>query len=213
MKKFFQILCFVMLVAMLLSGCRANVPQDNNGQITPSDDDASTDVSLNQNDQQNSQEQNSSVAILQKIWDQFAEEERFSAFGGDVELGITDAPGSLNVKNVEELTARYQFPESQLSAIDEAASMVHMMNSNLFTTAVVKLSKDADMKQLHEAWRDSIQQTRWIYKQPDKLLLADVDGAHMLMVYGNVDLIKAFSDKLMQQYPEAKILYEQAVVS
>ena len=213
MKKFIQMLCLVMLVAVLFSGCRANVPQETNGSITPSSDDASTDVSLDQNDQQNSQEQNSSVVILQKIWDRFSEQERFSTYGGDVELGITDAPGTLSVKNSEELFARYQFPESQLAAIDEAASMVHMMNSNLFTTAVVKLSKDGDMKQLHEAWRDSIQQTRWIYKQPDKLLLADVDGVHMLMVYGNVDLMKLFTDKLMQEYPEAKVLYEQAVVS
>lgn len=206
MKKFIRMLCFVVVV-LLLSGCRSNVPQETDGSITPSDD-ASTNASVNQNAQQNS-----SVVILQKVWDQFGEEERFSTFGGDVELGITDNPGSLNLQNVEELVARYQFPESQLGAISEAGSMIHMMNSNLFTAAVVKLSADGDMKHLHEAWRDSIQQTRWIYKQPDKLLLADVDGTHMLMVYGNVDLMKAFSDKLMQQYPEAKILYEQAVVS
>ncbi len=212
MKKFIRMLCLVMVAALLFPGCRSNVPQETDGSITPSDD-ASTNASLDQNDQQNPQGQNSSVVILQKVWDQFGEEERFSTFGGDVELGITDNPGALNIQNVEELVARYQFPESQLGAIAEAGSMIHMMNSNLFTAAVVKLSADGDMKRLHEAWRDSIQQTRWIYKQPDKLLLADVDGTHMLMVYGNVDLMKAFSDKLMQQYPETKVLYEQAVVS
>ena len=151
--------------------------------------------------------------ILNSIWERFADDERFAAYGGTVENAVSDAPGDLDMQNTEELTTHYLLPENNLREVTEGASLVHMMNSNIFTAAVVKLSEDASAEDLAKDWRDTIQGNRWICGMPDRLILADVDGQHLLMAFASKDILTTFQDKLTAQYPQARILYNEAVVS
>ena len=104
-------------------------------------------------------------------------------------------------------------PENSLQEVTEGASLVHMMNSNIFTGVVFKLSEDAAAEDLAKDWRDAIQGNRWICGMPDRLILADVDGQHILMVFASKDILTTFENKLTSQYPQARILYNEAVVS
>ncbi len=212
MKKNVCIFLALVLGAFALSGCRRNVPQDTTGEIVPSTTTVPVQTSSTETTGRE-EAQNQSVTILQDIWNQYGEEERFASYGGEIAQSTNDAPGSLDVKNAEEMVNRYLLPEAQMASIDEGASLVHMMNSNIFTGVAVRLAPSADMTQLYEAWRDAIQKNRWICGQPDRLLMADVGGTHLIMVFGSTEAVQTFSNKLGVAYPQARVLYVEAIVS
>lgn len=212
MKKNVCIFLALVLGVFALSGCRRNVPQDTTGEIVPSTTTVPVQTSSTETTGRE-EAQNQSVTILQDIWNQYGEEERFASYGGEIAQSTNDAPGSLDVKNAEEMVNRYLLPEAQMASIDEGASLVHMMNSNIFTGVAVRLAPSADMTQLYEAWRDAIQKNRWICGQPDRLLMADVGGTHLIMVFGSTEAVQTFSNKLGVAYPQARVLYVEAIVS
>ena len=205
-----KILCLIPLcMALLLCGCTPNVPQETNGSIVPPSSDEPTGT-INDNLQP---VQSNAVAILGQIWEQFSQEERFACYGGSIEHAVNDAPGSLELDNIEELASKYLFPGAMLQDVKEAASLVHMMNSNIFTAMVVRLSSDGDMEMLYKQWRDAIQNNRWICGQPDRLILAQIDGDSLLMSFGSKDIMTQLQQKLAAAYPNAAVLYNEAIVS
>lgn len=213
MKKLTIFVMTVLLLASVLTGCRSNVPQDTTGSIAPSTTVPHTTTVPPTGTQGGEADTEATVQLLQSIWDKYGDDERFAAYGGAVENSVSDAPGGLDVTNAEEMTTRYLIPQEQLASVQEAASLVHMMNSNIFTGVAVKLAEGTDAKAMSAAWRDAIQSNQWICGQPDRLLMADVGEGYMVMVFGSADAIKLFSDKLTEVYPEAKVLYDEAIVS
>lgn len=153
-----------------------------------------------------------SAGLLSAIWDLYPQEERFASYGGTVEHAVNDAPGDLDMANTDELTAHYLIPQDRLAEVTEGASLVHMMNSNIFTAAVVKLSDPENAAGFAESWRSVIQGNRWICGQPDRLLMLELESGHLLMAFGSTDAMSAFSQRAAEAYPQAKSLYEEAVV-
>ena len=157
--------------------------------------------------------ENSSAKILTDIWQTYNEDERFAVYGGAVENSVADAPGDLDMTNTEEITGRYLLPEAQLTSVKEAASLVHMMNNNIFTAVVFRLSDSAEMQTVAKALRDNVQGNQWICGQPDKLLVADMKDGHLLMVFGSNDAVNTFKTKLTGVYADAATLYEENIVA
>lgn len=216
MKKTTVLFMTAALLVSVLTGCRSNVPQDTTGNIAPSTTTSPTTTAPSTTTPSTGNqggETSATAQLLQSIWDKYADDERFAAYGGAVEHSISDAPGSLDVTNGEEMTNRYLIPQERLSDIQEAASLVHMMNSNIFTAVAVKIGENADQKTLQTAWRDAIQGNQWICGQPDRLLMTDVGGGYMVMAFGSKDAIDLFSGKLAQVYPDAQNVYNEAIVS
>ena len=219
MRKFSMILICILVLSMVLSGCRRNVPADNDGSITTSPTTMPTTVTTVPPSTQPSTQPTGAVtelgstAVLGKIWSLFGEDEKFSVYGGTVENAVMDAPGPLNMENTEELTTTYLIPQDQLANVTEASSVVHMMNSNIFTAVAVKLAEGGDRQALCEGWRNAIQRNQWICGQPDRMLLADVDGEHILMAFGSNDAMTLFETKLAAAHTDSKVLYNEAVVS
>lgn len=217
MTKILSFLMIILLTGMMLSGCRGNTqPTESSstgGTTLPSTQTTPTQTTQSTEGTPAGTATTQSAQILNSIWRTYGENERFAAYGGAIENSVTDAPGDLDVQNTEELTTRYLLPESSLQEVIEGASLVHMMNSNIFTGVVFKLSENASAEDLAKDWRDAIQGNQWICGMPDRLLLADVDGQHLLMVFASKDILTTFQDKLTGQYAQARILYNEAVVS
>ena len=77
--------------------------------------------------------------------------------------------------------------------VDQAASLVHMMNQNTFTAAAYHCTDDADA--LATALRDNIQQRQWMCGFPDKVAVAVV-GEYVVSVFGAEDLVNTFMSHL-----------------
>ena len=154
----------------------------------------------------------SSAQVLAKIWTAYGENERFASFGGTVEHAINDAPGDLDMTNTEEITSKYLLPVDQLANVESGASLVHLMNSNIFTAAAFKLKEGADVRAAAKALRDNIQKTQWICGQPDQLLVAEVDG-HLLMAFAAKENMETFQQKMNTAYTNASVIYNEAVTA
>ena len=212
MKVFALFLSCVMMLGMLC-GCRSNVPQETEGHIVPTDDStgATLMTELTVPSMPMGMAESDSAKVLQKIWDQYPENERFAAYGGAVEQSVADGPGDLDLQMTEELTTRYLLPEDQLQMVEEGASLVHLMNNNIFTAAVFRVKENPE--NLAKSWRSSIQATRWICGQPDRMIMAQPAQGQLLMAFGSQDAMASFRSYLVAAFPEAKILYEEAIVA
>ena len=157
--------------------------------------------------------QSSSAQTLKAIWDSYKEEDRFAVYGGTVENSVADTPGDLDLTNTEEITGRYLLPEDKLTAVTEAASLVHMMNNNIFTAVVFGLSSEADMQAVADALCDNVMNNQWVCGQPDKLLIADMGNNQLLMAFGSNEAMDMFKTNMTVVYANANILYEENIVA
>ena len=212
MKVFALFLSCVMLLG-LFAGCRSNVPQETDGHIVPTDDNTGATImtELTTPTMPTGMAESNSAKILQKIWDQYQEDERFAVYGGAVEQSVADAPGDLDMSVTEELTTRYLLPEDQLAMVEEGASLVHLMNNNIFTAVIFRVK--GDVQTLAKSWRSSIQATRWICGQPDRMLMVQPESGYLLMAFGSQDAMTTFKTKLMAAYSGASMIYEEAIVA
>ena len=81
----------------------------------------------------------------------------------------------------------------ETAKVDQAASLIHMMNQNTFTAAAYHCTDDADA--LATALRDNIQQRQWMCGFPDKVAVAVV-GEYVVSVFGAEDLVDTFMSHL-----------------
>lgn len=216
MKKTITLLLVFCLAASCLAGCRMGggedtTPTQPTQEATPPTTEPSEmpteDVTLQ------GSASTQSAKILSNIWGTYSESERFAVYGGAVENSVSDGPGDLDMKNTEEITTRYLVPEDQLATIREGASLVHMMNNNIFTAVVFQLADKANENTLAKALRDKIQGNQWICGQPDKLLIANLEDDHLLMAFGSKDAMDTFRGKLMGVYADAEILFEENITA
>lgn len=206
-----KLICvFLSLILLMgaMAGCR-RAPQETTSQPTISTPGATTQPSTTT--QPDSGEASDSVTVLETIWNNFGEDERFATYGGSVNHAVDNAPGKLSAQDTDELVSKYLIPQDQLGNVADGASLVHMMNSNIFTSAVLQLTEETNAESFAKAWRDAIHQNQWICGQPDELLMLEVDG-FVLMAFGSADAMSLFESKTMEAFPNARNLYSEPVV-
>ena len=150
------------------------------------------------------------LTILNVIWNTYSDEEKFPAAGGDSEHAVDGAPGSFDASNADSLSYLLTFPADDVSLIDSAASLVHMMNLNTFTCGAFHVADANNVARLADDLRTTIQAKRWMCGFPDKLVIVTV-GQSVLSVYGNEELVNTFRDKLLASYPTAAAVYDEAI--
>lgn len=149
--------------------------------------------------------------VLKAVTAVYKEDELFAMYGGDQENAVMDAPGTFDISKTEELTTTLGLPEGQAANIEDAASMVHMMNANIFTGAAYRLKDGADMDQFAEEAKANILATQWICGQPDTLLILQVDSKYIITAYGEVETIEIYKNNALSALTGAKVLLETSI--
>jgi len=153
----------------------------------------------------------SALEIMENVWAMYAEDEKFAVIGGNMESPVDGAPGNYDMAYAENLTYNLLVPADQLTNVDEAATMIHMMNANTFTSGVVHLTEGTDVAVFAEAMRDAIQGNMWMCGFPETLLVASVYGEYVVIAFGVNDAMNPFMTHFAEAYPEAEILFNEAV--
>lgn len=172
-------------------------------------EDSSRDASDNNIDGDDDGLLGKAVDVLTRIWDNYTEDERFSAAGGDYDNSIVDGPGSFDITNTEGLSTQLIFPAEHAELIDDAASLMHMMNSNTFTGGVYHVTDTANIQVLADALKDKIENTQWVCGSPDRLIIADIGEGYVLSAFGEEEIMQTFKKRLTDTYGDSQILYEQ----
>ena len=190
MKKMF--ICLVgMVMAISLAGCGGQSDAQNGGSAPDSS-------------------YTSAVQVLETVIDTYTEEQKFPIGGGDSENLTSEVPGAFDISKTEELDMTLGLPESEAANIDDAASMVHMMNANTFTGAAYRLKSGVQVEEFSEAVKENVLAKQWMCGFPDKLVIATL-GNYVVSVYGDEELVNTFRDKLQAAYSDAAIAYDEMI--
>ena len=148
----------------------------------------------------------SALEILEKVWSKYSTDEKFPATGGS-EKNIKDGmPGKFDVADGESLDFELGFPKAQAAEINDAASLMHMLNQNTFSCGVFHVKNSGDTAALAGKIRDNILNRQWLCGFPEKLVILTV-GDYIVSVFGAAELTDTFTAKLSAEYSSAKQLF------
>lgn len=150
------------------------------------------------------------LSLLTSVWSTYSEDDKFPAAGGDAEHSVDGAPGSFDVSNADNLTYQLTFPSADVSLIDGAASLVHMMNLNTFTCGAFHVSDAGNVSTVAADIRSAVQGKQWMCGFPDKLVIF-TSGQYVVSVYGNESLVNTFRDKFIAAHSGASTVYDEAI--
>lgn len=153
----------------------------------------------------------SALDVLTTVADAYAEDQKFPMTGGDSENMSTEGPAAFDISKTEELTTSLTLPESEIKHIDDAASLVHMMNANIFTGAAYHLTDDADMKDFSKAVEESVLSKQWICGMPDTLVILKADDEYVVTAYGEAEIMETFKENAEASLDGSEVILETSV--
>lgn len=149
----------------------------------------------------------SALEILEKVWSKYSADEKFSATGGSEKHMKEDKPGKFDVSDAEALDFELGFPKAQASEIDDAASLMHMLNQNNFSCGVYHVKDSGNVEALAGKIKENILARQWLCGFPEKLVILTV-GDYIVSVFGSGELTDTFIAKLSAEYSSAKQLFD-----
>ena len=199
MKKLIALLMALTMVVMM-AACSTG-----NNNETPATDATETTEAVNV------PTVGSALEVLETIWNAYGDDEKFAVIGGNIENAVDGAPGNYDLAYAENLTYNLLVPAELIANIDDAASMIHMMNANNFTSGVVHLTEGTDVAAFTEAMHTAISTNPWICGFPEKMIVAVIDGSYVLISFGVNDAMNPFEAHLTEVYANAEIIYNEAL--
>ncbi len=187
MKKFISLM-LALVLALSLVACGNGDNGGNNASDTPA----------------------SALELMNTAWNAYAGE-KFAAAGGSAENSVYAAPGSFPVDDGDNLDFTLGFPADQAAQIDEAASLMHMMNNNTFTCGAYHLVSGADAAALATALQNNIQGRQWMCGFPDKLVVITL-GDYVVAMFGGEEQVNNFRDAITGSYASAQIACEEPIL-
>ena len=146
------------------------------------------------------------LEILEKVWSKYSTDEKFPATGGSEKNMKDGMPGKFDVADGEALDFELGFPKAQSADINDAASLMHMLNQNTFSCGVFHVKNSGDTAALAGKIRDNILNRQWLCGFPEKLVILTV-GDYIVSVFGAAELTDTFTAKLSAEYSSAKQLF------
>ena len=181
----------------------------------------------NNNAQENTQENNKQEIsikdaneILTNVWNKFEDEDsdgdmfndKFAVIGGHFENPVDNAPGKYDVSKAEDLEFNLCVPQDAVSMIDDAASMIHMMNANTFTAGAFHVKDASDVNAFADKVKERTLGNQWMCGFPDKLLIVTINDNYVVSAFGNADTMNTFKTILMDEYSDAaKVIAEESL--
>ena len=149
----------------------------------------------------------SALEILEKVWSKYSTDEKFPATGGSEKQMKEDMPGKFDISDAEALDFELGFPKACASEIDDAASLMHMLNQNNFSCGVYKVKDSGNVEALAGKIKENVLERRWLCGFPEKLVILTV-GDYIVSVFGAGELTDTFVAKLSFEYGSAKQLFD-----
>lgn len=198
MKKLFALVLSFAL-ALSMAACTPTDNKETTGDTTPVETPAPTTTEA-------APVAASALEILETVWGQFGDDEKFPTMGGDYEAIVDGAPGA--VKDTGFMTGTLLVPEAETANVSEAASLVHGMMLNNFTCGAFKVT---DAAAFAEAMYGTISTNPWMCGMPEKMVIATIGGEFVVAMFGVNGAVEPFEAKLTAAYPTVEIVYSEAI--
>ena len=139
----------------------------------------------------------SATAVLENAWNSYADNEKFAIMGGDYDNNVADAPAKFNHENAEYMDSMLAIPADAAAMVDDAASMIHMMNANTFTAGAFHLDQSNEAAFV-SAVKESVMNRQWICGFPEKLVIVSDGNGYVVTAFGNGEAVETFKTKLIE---------------
>ena len=136
--------------------------------------------------------------ILNAAWSGMSDDDKFPAVGGDFSEAnmVSDAPGKYALTDSAEADRALGLPTDWFDKVDDAASLIHMMNTNTFTCGAFHAASADDAASLAVALKTNILARHWMCGMPDKVVILTA-GEYVISIFGHTDLVDAFAAQLV----------------
>ncbi|MBQ2901380.1 MAG: hypothetical protein IJE49_05980 [Agathobacter sp.] len=150
--------------------------------------------------------------ILTKTWEMYAQEERFAIMGGHFETAVIDMPAKYDLTQTMDLTQMYCIPESQVGAIDDAATMIDLYNAGRFMVGAFHVTVAENARDFAIGIQSQVLGNQWHGEKPEKILVVKIDEQYVISVCGRELLVDQFKQKLEAVYQEmVMVMIEERV--
>lgn len=155
------------------------------------------------------------LALLESVWNAYGEDQKFLSMGGNYDEdetknnNVDNAPGKYALDN-DGMTTVLMVPSEKLGDIAEAASLMHGMMANNFTSGAYKLKSGVDAKAFGEAMHSSIVSQRFLCGAPEAVLVVVIED-YVIATYGLKELLDVQSAKITSLYPNAQVLHNELI--
>ncbi len=199
--KRLTILFFMVMLIFMLTGCGSGNGGSQSGMGENSEESEESEES----------KYGEALDVLSAIRQSYKEEDMFAIYGGNQENAVMDAPGKFDISKTEEMKVNLGLPEELWDDIDDAASMVHMMNANIFTGAVYHLKDGTDSNDFADVVKTNIMATQWICGQPDTLVIIEVKGNYIITAYGEAEIMETFKNNALSALDGSQVVIEEPI--
>lgn len=149
------------------------------------------------------------TSLLSDVWSMYEEADKFPVSGGGYGNMSMEGPGKIDVTQADTLDSLLGVPGEGASMIDDAASMLHMMNANTFTAGAYHLTDASNQQKFEDLLKDNIMNRQWMCGFPETLIIVSVGEEYVVSAFGKADIIETFKTKLQAQYEAAEVIYEE----
>ncbi len=213
MKKFLSLILAMLMLSAAFTSCSDK--ENNDGESTPDSQNMETTDPGESSGSSNGGELTTRepLEILENIWAQYGDDEKFAAAGGDFseENSVMDAPGNYGTSDAEALDNTLGLPAADVEKINSAASLMHMMNANTFTGAAYSVKNTDDMAAIVTNIKENILNRQWMCGFPDTLVIYTIDNC-IVSAFGNAEIIETFKSKVTAAYENAKLEAEESLM-
>lgn len=154
----------------------------------------------------------SALELLNGVWALYAEDDKFPAAGGDYsEENMTDgAPGRVGLDDADSVEYLLSFPAADVEKVSDAASLIHMMNTNTFTCGAFRLTDVEEMETVAADVKEYVLAKHWMCGFPDKLVIYSV-GEYLVEIFGLQEQVDTFCENLSAAWPDAVMISEDPI--
>ena len=154
----------------------------------------------------------SALELLNNVWAQYADTEKFAAAGGDAsEENMTmDGPGKFGIEDASMLDVMLALPASAAEKIDDAASLMHMMNANTFTSGAYHAVSSEDVAFIVDEIANNIGGRQWMCGFPEELLIMTI-GDYVVSAFGAKDILDVFEANTLKAYSMMQVAYREPI--
>ena len=144
--------------------------------------------------------------LLTKVWDTYAEDEKFFAMGGHFEAPVDNGPGTYDLAKAEDLMISFCIPTDAIAMVDDAATIMHAMNANNFSAAAYHVTDSANMQTVVDGIKTQTMNNQWLCGFPEKLIIVTVGEDYLVTAFGSADIVDNFNAKLAEVYGNAVVV-------
>ena len=234
MKKFLSfLLAAMLLVATVACGMTADdgkIPGD--GDPTKDDNNANDNNNDNSNNSSNSNNDMNSNGgndnandqapptyqnaheLLAAIWATYDNSEQFPIMGGDYDNVVENAPGAFDLTHADaaaNIDSLLSFPSEEIGKIDNAASIIHGMNTNMFTCGAFHVTDAAGVQAVADRIKNHILTKQFLCGSPEHLVILHVPDNYLVVLYGLKDNVDVFAAKVKSAISGTAALTEQSL--